>query len=138
MKFVALQPEHWPWVQEHIQHPLVSDIRGILMLDAANKPMGTIFGEHWTPSSCYCHWIISNPMALRRGLMEEWYSYAFDTVGRVKLFAAINTDTPKSLSLALRLGWQEILRLKDAYAPGVDMVHIQYTKEQWNAREEAA
>jgi len=70
-------------------------------------------------------------MVIRRGFIDEWYTYVFDTAGRDMMLGVIRSDMPKSLNIVRRLGWRELYSIDDAYRKGVDLIHMQYTKEWW-------
>lgn len=135
MKFVALAPEHWDWVQQHVGILQAPDAKGIVALDAKSQIAGVIVGERWVPASCIAHIAVPNPMAIRRGLIEEWYRYVFVTAERRAMLGIIRSDMPKSLNLVRHLGWRELYRHTDGYAQGVDLVHFEYMRAQWLSRE---
>ena len=131
MKFVALAPEHWPWVEENVQCIRSEDTCGIVALDANEVIVGALVLDGWTFTSVNTHFAVTNPMAIRRGLFEETYKYVFETCERRMMIGATPTDRGKALKLVKHLGWTEMYRFKDGFNEGIDMVYSLYTKEQW-------
>jgi hypothetical protein len=87
--------------------------------------------DSWTHTSVVCHFAIPNPMAIRRGLFDVGYDYVFNTAGRRIMLGITPTDRPKALKLLRHMGWEELHRIKDGFADGVDLVYSRFTKEQW-------
>lgn len=131
MRIVGMEPSHWDWVAKHMKILKAPDVKGVVAVDQNGAVVGALVGEQWTPSSCHVHVAITNPMALKHGLMEEWYRYVFEVCRRGMMIGVIRSDYRKSLNFARRLGWRELYRLNDGFAKGIDFIYMQYTKEQW-------
>lgn len=87
------------------------------------KVLGIIGFDYWTPTALQMHVWIGNPMALRGGRwLHECFKYAFWTCGKKVAFGVIPSDNQKALDFIWNVGFVELIRLKDGWDSGVDMV----------------
>jgi hypothetical protein len=138
VKFVPLNPhQHWQWVEENIEATWCADTKGIVAVDDHGEIAAALVFDSWTYTSVVCHFAIPNPMAIRRGLFTEGYNYIFETSGRRIMLGITPTDRVKALKLLKHMGWEEVYRLPDGFAEGIDLVYSRFTKEQWLSKRAA-
>lgn len=129
MKYVAFDPfKHLRYVESVLSVPISTATRGIVALDALNNPCAVILLDGWTHNAATCHIAVQKPMALR-GLLTETGEYVFNVCQKQMLIGIVESSHDKARSLNEHMGFTEIYRIKDCYAPGVDQIILQMKKE---------
>lgn len=109
---------------------LTTDTTGIVAYDKVSRETVAVFvAQNWTPTSVQVHQAILNPLVLRHGWFEEIGHYIFTQAGRLMLYGLVPSDRPKALSVNLKCGFKEIVRLKDAADVGVDFILMELKRE---------
>ena len=99
-----------------------------------NVIMGMVGLDSWTPTSVMAHWFIKHPRCLTP-LWNELVRYLAGH-GKKKIIGSTPGDNERALRMIFgKLGWQEVARVKDAWADGIDIVISEY---QINAEQQAA
>lgn len=129
MKFVAFNPfKHLEYVKSVLLVPISDATRGIVAVDDQNTPCAVILLDGWTHNSATCHIAVQKPMALR-GLLPEVADYVFNTCQKQMLIGIVEGSHGRARRLNEHMGFKEIYRIKDCYAPGVDQLILQMKKE---------
>lgn len=85
--------------------------------------LGVIGFDYWTPTALQMHVWIASPMALRNGnWLHECFKYAFITCGKKVAFGVIPSSNEQALKFIRHVGFTELVRLKDGWDDGIDMV----------------
>jgi RimJ/RimL family protein N-acetyltransferase len=87
---------------------------------------GVVF-EGWNHKSLMCH--ISIDGAVTRDFMKAVCEYAFITCGAHKVIGPITSDNEKAIKNAVRIGFTEEARIKDA-APNGDIILFTLTADR--------
>ena len=129
MRYVAFSAfKHAGYVKSHLMTPISDATRGIVAVDGLSVPCAVILLDGWTHSAATCHIAVQNPMALR-GLLHELAHYVFTVCEKQMLIGITESSHEKALRLNAHMGFTEIYRIKDCYAPGVDQIILQMKKE---------
>ncbi len=128
MKYVAFDPfKHLQYVESVLMVPISKETRGIVALDSDGQPCAVILLDGWTHNAATCHIAIQKPMALR-GLLTEIAEYVFNICQKQMLIGIVEGSHGKARRLNDHMGFKEIYRIKDCYAPGVDQIILQMKK----------
>lgn len=125
-------PKDWAWVREHVMIKRVEDTSGVVAYDLDKKEMVAAFiCEKWTLGSVIGHYVVVNPRVLMCGFIEECADFIFNVCGRVSVISHTPGNNTRALRLNRRMGGTVKARLKDAFAPGVDMVITEFRAENF-------
>lgn len=123
-------PSDWLWVRAHVPVIRAEDTTGIIAQDIeTGNIVGAAIFDNWSASSVQAHFMITSPMVLRHGLLEEAFSYVFTQQNMKVMIGFIAENNEKALKLNAHMGFEVIHRIPDGYEPGVDFVLMQLTKE---------
>jgi hypothetical protein len=134
---VPLEAKYWPLIREECGPLLMEDTKGIVAVNKKDEILGAMIFDTWTHTCVNVHILVRNPIILRHGFIEEGYKYVFGTCERKMVVGVTPTNREKALKFVRHLGWQEIYRLKDGFAEGVDLVYTCFTREEWLAKKAA-
>lgn len=127
MIFRALTKDDWPWVQAKVGTAWAADTRGIVA-ERDGKPQAVVVFSNWTYTGVVAHIAIDNPMAIRRGLLNELFRYAFQTCDREYIMGFTPSNNTKAVKLNKKLGFKVVHVIEDGYAPGVDFLQFELRK----------
>ena len=126
--FAPLQIQQWGVVDHLLGLRWVEDTRGIWALkDGA--PAALCVLQNWTKSSVCAHLWVKNPVILRHGYFEEVADFAFNKGGVYTMIGMVPADNDKALKLNRHIGFKELCRIPDGYAPGEDWVVMTANRE---------
>ena len=77
-----------------------------------NETVGAVIFDNWTENSVCAHMIITKPMLLRHGFLEECFDFAFNVCGRKVITGLVNSDNVKAQKLDEHIGFTEIGRFQ--------------------------
>lgn len=117
----AVAPPDLPWIETRAGCCLTSRAKGMKAVDAAGCIRGMVAYDDFTPNSCVVHQAADTPIAWRR-LIPACFIYPFEQLGLALVVGTVPANNERALRMTRRLGFREAHRLKDAWAPGVDMV----------------
>lgn len=126
---VAFTPDDLPFLPEEARPRLCADTRGVVAVTNTGELVAAAIMDSWTENSCMIHVYIGNPMVLRHNFAEEVFKYVFVTSGRKVIIGCTPADNEKALKFNAHMGFKQITRIKDAYAPGIDLVVTEMRKE---------
>lgn len=128
MRVEAGTPEDCAYLTERTGYVPGSGFRSVV----ARRPDGSLAGfvgfDGWTPGAAWMHVATDAPGACR-GLLRAAFSYVFEECGRSVALGSVRAGNARSLALAKRLGFSEVARLRDAWAPGEDVVLFEMRRE---------
>lgn len=123
-------PSDWGWVNQQVGILQVEDMSGIMAIDAdTNQTVGACIFDNWTSNSVQSHFMLTNPLLLKHGFIEECFDYAFNHSDKKFIYGFIPGDNEKAIKLNLHMGFTEILRLPEAFRDGVDYVVMELKRE---------
>ena len=106
--FRPFTPNDWKWVNEQIPLLWVEDTSGIIAVDTdTGEPVGATIFDNWTQNSVQTHFIITSPMVLKHGLLEESYGYIFGFLGKKYMYGLVPGDNEAALKFNTKMGWTE-------------------------------
>lgn len=109
------------------QHTPRTPCKAIEAVDGQGRVRGRIGYNDWTPSSVRMH-VALDGVAASRALLRPAFQYPFLQCGRRVVWGLVPDGSP-SLRLALHAGFREAHRIRDGWAPGVDLVHVEMRRE---------
>jgi RimJ/RimL family protein N-acetyltransferase len=126
----------WEWVTDRLPLKQCEGGTGITAYDDVDgRILAVMVNYNWTPNAVEGHFVIDSMIALRRGFLEECASYLFTQAGRKKAFGQVPSDNEQALRLNKKIGFKELIRLKDVYGDGIDNVILELKREDckfWN------
>lgn len=128
MRVEAATPEDVPYLTERTGYHPGSGFRGVVARRGDGTLAGFVGFDGWTPAAVWLHVAVDAPGACR-GLLRAAFSYAFVEAGRSLLLGSVRAGNARSLALAQRLGFSEVVRLRDAWGPGEDVVFFEMRRE---------
>jgi RimJ/RimL family protein N-acetyltransferase len=128
--FRSLCQGDMPVVCELIPMNVTSDTSGIVAYDERTDKLLAVFvAQDWTATSVQAHQVILSPMVLRHGFFEECANYIFTKAARLKMYGIVPSNNEKAISVNEKVGFEELIRLKDACDVGVDYVLMELKRE---------
>lgn len=123
-------PSDWDWINQQVGILQVEDTCGITAVDMeTNETVGCCVMDNWTANSVQAHFMISSPLVLRHGFLEECFDFMFNHKGVKFIYGMVPADNDKALKLNKHMGFTERLRLPEAFADGVDYVVMELEKK---------
>ena len=123
-------PSDWGWVNKQVGILRVEDTSGIMAIDSEkDTTVGAAIFDNWTANSVQTHFMVSSPLVLKRGFMQEVYDYVFQHKKMLYMYGLVPGDNEKAIKLNKHMGWTERTRLPEAYAPGIDYILMELKKE---------
>jgi len=120
----------WGWVNQQVPILRVEDTCGIMAIDEqTNETIGACIMDNWTPNSVQCHFMITSPMVLKHGFLEECFDFLFNESGKQYIYGLIPSDNMKAQKLNKHMGFTEKLRMPDAFADGIDYLVYELKRE---------
>jgi hypothetical protein len=127
--------DDWAWVNSHVGIQRVEDTGGIIAVDEdTGNQIGACIFDNWTANSVQTHFVVANPLVFRHGIMDVCYGFVFDTQGRKYMYGLVPGDNAKAIKLNKHMGWTVKAVLEEAFAPNIDYILMQLTKETWEER----
>ena len=123
-------PSDWGWVLQQIPRLIrVSDTCGIMAIDEeTNTTVGAFIMDNILSNSLQCHFMITSPMVLKHGFIQECCDYVFNYQGMEYAYAYVAADNKKSIQICKRMGFKEKTRFDNGYSEGVDFVLFELKK----------
>lgn len=123
-------PSDWGWCQQQVAFKQVEDTSGIMAIDVdTNETVGAWIMDNWTNNSVQCHFMITSPLVLRHGFLEEGFDYIFNHCGRKYIYAFCASNNLAAINFISRLGFTEVARLPEAFEDSIDYVLMQCTRD---------
>lgn len=123
-------PFDWGWINQQVGIIQCEDTTGITAIDLdTNETVGACVMDNWTNNSVQAHFMVSTPMILRHGFLEECFDFMFNEKGLKYIYGMVPANNAKALKLNKHMGFTERLRLPEAYADGVDYVVMELTRD---------
>lgn len=123
-------PFDWGWVNLQVPILRVEDTSGIMAIDSEkNETVGACIFDNWTPNSVQAHFMIASPLVLKHKFIEEILDYVFNVQGKKVMYGLVPGNNEAALKLNKHLGFTEVIRLEEAFAPEVDYVLMELKKE---------
>jgi len=121
--------EHeYGWLVERAGCDITPGFKAIKAVDASGRIHGMVGYGAWTENSCLMHIALENPASFRE-LLKWCFRYPFEQCGRGVVFATVRAKNERSLRLCRKVGMREAYRLRDAVAPGEDMILFEMRPE---------
>lgn len=121
-------PTDWDWVIDRVPMKRVQDTCGIVATEN-EKIVGAVIFDNFLNSSVQATIIIENPMAVRRGLIDEAFKRVFVDCDKKLIYVLVAENNVKSLKLSDRLGFKEVMRIPDGYSDGIDFIVKELRRE---------
>lgn len=135
-------PEHYGWIAERAHVVPTLGFRALEAVDDSGRIHGMVGYDGWLPGAVSMHIALEHPAAFR-SLLRPCFGIVFEAppVGYDKpmaLCTVLSTNT-RSLRLVDRVGFREVFRGRNWWAPGTDLVFFEMRREEcrW-IRKEAA
>ena len=125
----AARSEHLEWGVNRIGCVPTADMRAIECVDGAGQILGMVLYTNWSSSSVQMHVALDSKAAARR-LLKAAFSYPFEECGRQVVVALVAENNKRALTLDRHLGFKEMGRIKDGWAPGVDFILLGMRKDE--------
>lgn len=111
--------------------PLVADGRG-MVVENEGSVAAMLMCYNWTETSCWVHLVIRDSQVLQNQfLANELFNFTFGANGLRMLLTTASSLNEGSLALQKAYGFEELVRIPDAFSEGEDMVISRLTRETW-------
>ena len=126
----AAHPSHFGWLLSRIGLALSMGMRAIEAVSETGEILGMVGYDSWMPNSVAMHFALESPLA-GRALCGPAFSYAFEEAGKGVVLGFIPAYRQRAVSIAKRLGFREVVRFRDGWEAGVDLVSLEMRREEW-------
>jgi hypothetical protein len=114
-------PTDWGWVNLQVGIQRCEDTGGIMAIDSTtNSTVGACIMDNWTQNSVQCHFMISSPMVLRHGFLEDCFDFMFNSMGVSSVYGLVPANNLKAVKLNTNMGFTIKATMEEAYEVGVD------------------
>ena len=118
----------WHWVCGYLNMSLSDNTTGLVAEDDG-RILAAMVCENWTENSVQCHFIVEDKKALKHGFHYECARYVFSIGDREKMIGIVPSDNEKALKLDRHFGFEELVRIKDAFKKGTDAVIMELHRD---------
>ena len=123
-------PTDWGWVNEQVPILRVEDTCGLVMIDLEkHATVAAVVMDNITPNSVQCHFMLTDPMALRHGFLQECFDLIFNHMDKKFIYGLVPGNNDKALKLNEHIGFTEKCRMPEAFKDGVDYVIMELKRE---------
>ena len=125
-------PTDWEFVQRHVPMQRMEDTTGLMAInDDSNEIMGCLMVDNFLRNSVHGTLIIANSQVLRHGFFDECFDWVFNQLEKRYIYALVHEENTKALRLNKRLGFEEMARLNEGYAEGIDYILMKLSRENY-------
>jgi len=104
---------------------MTSDTGGIVAVESTTGEIkGAFVTYDVTINSCYCHFIIENPMCLKESNLEKVFDYVFNVLGCKLLLGHVLSTNSRSLRVLKKLGFKKHSWVANAITDGVHEIKV--------------
>lgn len=130
--------EEWDWVRERAKPIQCADSQGIVAHNDAGVIQAVCVADSFTVDACSVHFAIDNPFVIRAGFFNEVARHLFCVCGRDRIFGLVPHTNEKALKLDKHMGFEEVARVPDGFAKGIDYVVLRMDKatSRWLTEEQ--
>lgn len=109
------------WLCKRAGCQLTQAAKAIAAVDDAGRVRGMVAYDDFTRNSCVVHQAVESPIAWRT-LIPTCFVYPFEELHLGVVIGTVPANNARALRMTQRLGFRETYRVREAWAPGVDMV----------------
>lgn len=121
--------EHYPWIAERAQLAVGAEFQALEAVNRDGRIVGMVAFDSPTPNALCMHVALEHPAAARYLILPA-FKAAFVDLDRAIVYGQVLSNNPRALALDLHLGFREIARFKDCWAPGVDKIWLEMRREE--------
>lgn len=118
----------WDWILQRARPVKAEDSTGFVAY-RGTKLVGAVVFDSWSPNACMAHIAIEDPFILRHGLLEASCDFVFRHANRGVIIGLVPANNEKALRFDRHIGFTEVYRIKDGYAPDIDYVLMEMRRE---------
>ena len=123
-------PSDWGWVKSHVPLLRVQDTCGIMAIDTEkNETVGAAIFDNFLHNSAQGTFIVTTPMVLKHGFLEEIADFIFEHCGKDYIYALVQDGNKKAIKLNHHLGFRQIFRMPEGFGKGVDFLVLSLHKD---------
>jgi RimJ/RimL family protein N-acetyltransferase len=117
-------PEHFPWIAERAQLVISPNFVACEAVDDSGRIHGMIGFDGFMPGSVAMSIALDNPAAFRH-LIGPAFFFAFNEAKKPLATCTVLSSNARSLKLVRKVGFQEVWRARNWWAPDVDLVFFE-------------
>ena len=126
----AATPKEIDHICDEIGYAPSKHATGVVIEKDDGTPGAAAIYDHWTHSAVQMHaWSSSPKYVFNPDFCREIFAYIFVQNTKMLAFAVTPCDNSPSLALAKFLGFKKILRIRDGWKLGTDMVIQELRRE---------
>lgn len=125
----AAPPLHFAWIAERTGCALSPSFRAIEAIDEQHRIRGMVGFDHWLGNSAEIHIALDSPTALR-ALLRPAFDYLFNQAKKAVAIGIVPAHNEKALAFDKHIGFRELTRIRDGWAPGDDVVVLELRREE--------
>jgi len=128
MKALPATTAELAWLAARTGAKFTPEARGIKAVGDGGDIRGMVAFDGWTPNSCYLHMAVDSAIAWRE-LVPAAAHYVFQQVGLGLMLGLTRGSNARALRFIRAIGFREVHRIRDGFAPGEDLVVSELRKE---------
>lgn len=130
IRFRPMVEEDWQWFKERTSVIRMEDTMGMVAYeDTRLGILAVCVADSFGPDNCNVHLAIDNPLVIRRGFLNEIANWLFVQNKRARLFGLVPSNNSKAERFNKHIGWEEIARVPNAVAEGVDYIVVEMHRD---------
>lgn len=122
-------PEHYQWLISRAKCVATPHFRAIEALDGKGEIKGMVGYDGWLGNAAQMHVAFESAIAAR-ALLTPAFDYLFNFAGKEIALGLLPSHSTAALRFDLHIGFREVHRIKDGWAPGDDMVLLEMRKDE--------
>jgi hypothetical protein len=123
-------PSDWGWVNQQVGIKRCEDTGGIMAIDSTtNSTVGACIMDNWTNNSVQCHFMISSPMVLKHGFLEDCFDFMFNVGNVSRIYGLVPGNNFKALKFNKHMGFTVKAVMEEAYEVGIDYILLEMKKD---------
>lgn len=123
-----LELKDWDWVTERIPLKQVEDTCG-LVYEADGVLKAAVVFDSMMNNSAQMSTVIDSSMVLSDGFFDRVYSFAFNYLGKDRVYGYFHSDNKRSLATASTLGFKAKAVFEKAYNDTTDYILMELKQD---------
>jgi hypothetical protein len=129
VKAIPATPEDYGWICSRMNYAPGAGFRAMKVVDSLGEIVAMSGYDNWTPNACQIHVAAEARAFWCKSTLRAAFEYPFVYAEKGMVYTVTPSTSRASLKMNYVLGFKETHRIKDGWAPGVDLVINEMRKE---------